>query len=78
MKKNIVAILLLSNLFCTAQVKWMDTRLFEQKNFIENKGQFDLVQLPNKETVLFAAKIDGVTWYFTKSGYTIERVEIVN
>lgn len=60
-----------------AQTKWTLKNPFEQKNFIENKGQFDVNKIPNAEPVLFVAKIDGVQYYFTKSGYTIGRNEKV-
>jgi gliding motility-associated-like protein len=58
-----------------AQTNWIVKNPFEQKNFIENKGQFDETKLPNKEPILFAAHIDGVNYYFTKTGYAIGRME---
>ncbi len=75
LKKIVLALTIIGIHFCNAQVKWSSSHLFEQKNFIENKGQFDDVKLPNKEAVLFVAKTDGVIRYFTHSGYTIERIE---
>ena len=49
--------------------------MFEQKNFIENKGQIAADKLPNKEIPIYTASIDGVTYYFTKNGYTISHAE---
>ncbi len=60
-----------------AQVKWSNTNFFEQKNFIENKGQFESSSIPNGENILFLAKIDGVQYFFTNTGYTIARKELV-
>ncbi len=76
-KKIILTLIVIGIHFCTAQVKWINAHLFEQKNFIENKGQYDQTQLPNKEPILYVAKIDGVIWYFTKNGYSINRIENV-
>ncbi len=77
LKRYSTILLLLSLQLLNAQTKWVQKNPFEQKNFIENKGQFDDVKLPNNEAVLFTAKIDGVRYYFTKSGYTISRKEKV-
>ena len=57
--------------YAVAQNVWTNKQLFEHKNFIENKGQFDAKKLPNKEAVRFTANIDGVEFCFTNSGYTI-------
>jgi len=69
--------LFLSVVHLFAQVNWTAKNMFEQKNFIENKGQFNDIKLPNGEQVLFSAEIDGVRYYFTKNGYTIVRKELV-
>lgn len=61
-----IAILLLGTSVVNAQSNWSTKNLFEQKNFIENKGQVHADNLPNGETVLYTAHIDGVTYYFTK------------
>jgi gliding motility-associated-like protein len=60
-----------------AQNRWTSKKLFEQKNFIENKGQFDDKKLPNKEQIRFTANIDGVEFCFTNNGYTIIKKEKV-
>ncbi len=69
--------ILMSINLLSAQTDWTQGKIFEQKNFIENKGQFDFDKIPNGESILFVAKIDGVKYYFTKAGYTIERKEKV-
>ncbi len=73
--KIFLAGLVLGIQFLSAQVNWINTNMFEQKNFIENKGQFDTQKIPNGETVLYSTHIDGVQYFFTKSGYTIVRKE---
>jgi len=55
-----------------AQIKWTVKKPFEQKNFIENKGQFFIEDKLNSKEILYAANIDGVTYYFTKTGYTLQ------
>jgi len=75
MKKITVFLFVFTIHFSFAQLNWNAKNSFEQKNFIESKGQFQDVKLPNHEAVLYSAKIDGVIWYFTKSGFTIKRIE---
>lgn len=70
-RKIFLILLSISINYAVAQNKWTNSQLFEHKNFIENKGQFDTKKLPNKESVRFTANIDGVEFCFTNSGYTI-------
>lgn len=56
----------------TAQIKWTVKKPFEQKNFIENKGQFFIKDKLMPKEIFYAAAIDGVTYYFTKTGYTVQ------
>jgi gliding motility-associated-like protein len=70
----IMAILFLQQLH--AQKTWTRKNLFSHKDFIENKGQADDKQLPNKEHVLFTASLEGLEFCFTKSGYTVIRREV--
>jgi hypothetical protein len=55
-----------------AQIKWTVKKPFEQKNFIENKGQFFIKDKLKPEEISYAASIDGVTYYFTKTGYVMQ------
>lgn len=71
----LIALLVFGINILNAQTNWTTKNLFEQKNFIENKGQNDFDTLPNHEAILFSANIDGVNYYFTKSGYTISHSE---
>ncbi len=73
LKKISLLLCVISIQFAFAQNKWTSKNIFEQKNFIENKGQFDNIKLPNNELVRFQTNIDGVQYYFTRSGYTIIR-----
>lgn len=76
MLKAVTSILLFFSITnAVGQTKWTNKHLFEQKNFIENKGQFDDKKLPNNELVRFSAHIDGVEFCFTNSGYTIIKIE---
>lgn len=48
--------------------KWTSKNPFEQKLFIENKGQYNLKNtLPSSLSVLFSAQQDGMDYYFTKN-----------
>jgi len=76
-KKISLALCLFSIQFAIAQKSWTNKDLFQQKNFIENKGQFDNKKLPNNESVRFTANIDGVEFCFTNQGYTIIKREQV-
>jgi gliding motility-associated-like protein len=78
MKKSVIFFLLFFlTHFLNAQFNWVNKNMFWQKNFIENKGQFDSEKLPGKEHVIYATNIDGVEFYFTKNGYTIVKHEYV-
>ena len=70
-----IVILLLGTSVLNAQNNWSSKNPFEQKNFIENKGQVHGDKLPNGEMVLYTANTDGVTYYFTQHGYMISRFE---
>nr|MDQ3048023.1 SprB repeat-containing protein [Bacteroidota bacterium] len=61
----------------SAQLKWSNKNLYDQKHFIENKGQLETGKLPSAQEILFSSKIDGVQYYFTSTGYTIGRFERV-
>lgn len=52
------------------QVNWTNKNLFEQKVFVENKGQFD-------ENIKYAISNQGVDIYFTLSGVIYKHVEQV-
>src|ERR1035437_7776030 len=75
--KNLCSFLIFSLCYLNtiAQTNWTNKNHFEQKSFIENKGQNDFDTLPNHQTALFTANIDGVIYFFTKSGYTIIHTE---
>ncbi|MGQ0827326.1 MAG: DUF7948 domain-containing protein [Bacteroidota bacterium] len=75
MLRTVLILLLIGVKSLNAQTNWTVKNPFEQKNFIENKGQFDKTNLPNRGPVLFAACIDGVNYYFTQTGYIIGRNE---
>ena len=57
-----------------AQVNWTVKKPFEQKNFVENKGQFEVKGKLKSNEILYEAHIDGVRYYFTKKGYLIEHL----
>jgi gliding motility-associated-like protein len=68
----IFAVLLL--IFCQqieAQIIWNQKNIFEPKLFVENKGQNESDTLPNHEPILYTANIDGLTYFFTKQGFTL-------
>lgn len=45
-KKIILSAIVLGIHLVTAQVNWINKNMFEQKNFIENKGQWDDLTIP--------------------------------
>jgi gliding motility-associated-like protein len=59
----------------TAIINWT-TDPFENKVFIENKGQFD-GSAPDGETVLFGVRNEGAEIFFTSKGVTWKRDELV-
>ncbi len=59
-------------MFLYAQVNWVVKKPFEQKNFVENKGQFEVKGKLKSNEILYEAHIDGVRYYFTKKGYLVE------
>ena len=52
--------------------KWMVNNPFEQKVFIENKGQYSLPNNVTTEHIVFGSRKDGLSYYFTASGIYIE------
>ena len=79
MKKIVLCVAIVAVYFnsISAQSNWINRNPFEQKNFIENKGQIESGKLPNHEAILYLSEIDGITYYFTKTGYTISYSENV-
>ncbi|MFL5762847.1 MAG: gliding motility-associated C-terminal domain-containing protein [Bacteroidia bacterium] len=70
----LIVVLSLSPLL-NAQPDWISKAMFQQKCFVENKGQFDKRELPSKEKVLFYSATDNVEYFFTASGYTVVKHE---
>ncbi len=60
------------NALVSGQVNWQIKNPFEQKNFIENKGQFEMPKPLSEKEILFSASIDGVDYFFTKQSYVIK------
>ena len=52
-----------------AQIAWTASP-FEQKVFIENKGQYEKSLLRDREEILFSTAISGVDVFFTARGFT--------
>ena len=74
MKKNGYALLFLATCMSafpeeTPRTKWIAKNPFEQKVFIENKGQYDAERLPG---ILFGARQDGMVYLFGKDGILIK------
>ena len=58
--------------------KWIAKDPFEQKAFVENKGQFTSADLPAKnQTILFSARQDGLHYFFTKDAIYIKRITVI-
>ncbi len=53
---------------------WVAKNAFEQKVFIENKGQYDKERLPG---VLFGARQDGLQYFFSKTGILVKHLAVV-
>ncbi len=51
--------------------KWTVKNPFEQKVFIENKGQYNLPDKAPSKNILFGAQLDGLNYYFTSTGIWI-------
>jgi gliding motility-associated-like protein len=67
-----------SLLFCQyiqAQVNWKQNNIFEPKVFVENKGQNEFDPLPNHDPIIYTANIDGLTYFFTKCGFTVSHLK---
>jgi gliding motility-associated-like protein len=79
MKKNVYALLLFAACLPMLAVdgprtNWIAKNVFEQKLFIENKGQYDKEKLPG---ILFGARQDGLQYFFTKNAILIKHLAIV-
>ncbi len=58
--------------------KWTSKNPFEQKVFIENKGQYNLKNtFPSSFPVLFSSQQDGMDYYFTKNAIYIKHIKYV-
>src|SRR3972149_3583628 len=64
--KILFVCLLLSQFIVAQQTKSWTSNPFEQKVFVENKGQFDKVDADAK--ILYSARSKGVDFYFTTEG----------
>jgi hypothetical protein len=56
---------------------WTAKNPFEQKVFIENKGQYELKNKATRDEILFGARQDGLHYYFTKNVIYIEYIASV-
>jgi len=81
MKKFIVCTIFLAFTlpsFCLAgeqpRSKWVLTDPFERKEFIENKGQYELGKRASMGDILYGARREGLQFYFTKSGIWIKHL----
>lgn len=79
MKKNVYALLLVAACLSlladeAPRANWVAKNVFEQKLFIENKGQHDKERLPG---ILFSARQDGLQYFFTKDAILIKHLAIV-
>src|SRR5579862_7825903 len=54
-------------------VKWSVKNPFEQKVFIENKGQYEILDKVESKDILFGARQDGLQYYFTNNSIWIKR-----
>jgi gliding motility-associated-like protein len=52
--------------------KWTNKSPFEQKVFVENKGQYYIKDKVTAQEVLFGARQDGLHYYFTANGIWIK------
>jgi gliding motility-associated-like protein len=59
------------------QTRWTFKNPFEQKVFIENKGQYFLKGKAAKEQILFGARQDGLQYFFTADGIWIKYIDKV-
>lgn len=59
-----------NNSITAHKTKWYYNNPFEQKVFIENKGQFDNQLLDSNSKIFFSASSQGVKMFFTSSGLT--------
>lgn len=59
------------NLFTNAQKSWVINNPFDQKCFIENKGQFKLTGENANEEILYGNWVNGINYYFSKDKFFI-------
>jgi gliding motility-associated-like protein len=59
-------------------VKWKVKNPFEQKVFIENKGQYKIENKVVSKDILFGARQGGLQYYFTNNAIWIKREVAVN
>jgi len=52
--------------------KWIVKSPFERKEFIENKGQYELGKRASMGDILYGARQDGLHYYFTKNGIWVK------
>ncbi len=73
-----ITVFSLSNSFAgtSPSANWTSSP-FNQKVFIENKGQFDGGTEKKSENILFGASLDGVECFFSKTGLTYKHNESV-
>lgn len=68
---NVIALSVVAN--GTPVAKWTVKKPFEQKVFIENKGQYSIEkEKVNSTDILFGARQDGLHYYFTKNSIWIK------
>ena len=79
MKSPIINLVASFILFTAAQATekppvhlWTCRQPFEQKVFIENKGQYEIKDVAVVSDILFGARQDGLQYYFTKDGIWVK------
>jgi len=84
MNKILFSLVFFASLFFNARAKekppvpkWTFHNPFEQKVFIENKGQYNLKEKASTDEILFGARQDGLQYFFTKNGLWIKYTEKV-
>jgi len=62
----------------TPETRWEVKEPFNQKFFIENKGQFELPDSLQAGKILFGARMDGLVYYFTPKGVWVKYLNYAN
>src|SRR5579863_5346100 len=70
---SIIALPFLTTAQSIPVVKWTIKNPFEQKVFIENKGQYEIDNKVPSKNILFGARQGGLTYYFTNNSIWIKR-----